>query len=350
METYSIKTYTVKQIRNWLQHNSDIDGLSSEVIKPSFAWALIHNPYLRDDDPIVAALYECGCLAAATCAFPDLFDLPLFVDDNGIQRRIWWFPMLWCKPEYRRKHYGTLVLSSLAEQYGWECSWAAWAVPASRKIFENNGHKTYFFLRYFLENKSINTKALKGKVALIYQTLKTCCCSTVKPKIPQYGYTLCYLNNVDDFSFDFINNHREKHFFHSSIEKLNWDLQYPWSLSAILDYKVLKTGDYFSDVFSKVYNSFVQVWYFNKLIGVYRISQIDSSLSCDNIFYENQFCEIVFASVVEHIKKLGITSFDTEDGKLYDYVNKYIYFPKSRVEKLSLTIPQSIHVPYKIIR
>lgn len=68
MENVDIKHYTVAQVRNWLEHNRVIEGLTSEVISPAYAWALIHHPDVNDGDPIIATVFDNGTLAAATCA------------------------------------------------------------------------------------------------------------------------------------------------------------------------------------------------------------------------------------------------------------------------------------------
>ena len=60
-----LKLYTVSHLREWLMNNHPADGLSEQVIAPTRAWAIIHNPYVRDDDAIVAAIFEDGELAQA---------------------------------------------------------------------------------------------------------------------------------------------------------------------------------------------------------------------------------------------------------------------------------------------
>ena len=51
-----LKIYTVKDLREWLENNHPAEGLSEQVIAPTRAWAIIHNPYVRDDDAIVSRM------------------------------------------------------------------------------------------------------------------------------------------------------------------------------------------------------------------------------------------------------------------------------------------------------
>ena len=69
-----LRLYTVAQIREWLEHNQPAEGLSERVIAPTRAWAIVHNPYVKDEDAIVAAIFEDGELAAYTASFPDMLD------------------------------------------------------------------------------------------------------------------------------------------------------------------------------------------------------------------------------------------------------------------------------------
>ena len=333
MDTIEIKHYTVSELRSWLEHNITPEGLTNEVIRPSFAWALIHHPDVLDNDPVVAAIFDHGQLAASTCAYPEIMVKPVFLDEHGQPKRVWWFPMLWCKPEYRGKGYGLVVIGSLAEVYGMDCAWTAWAVQESIEIFEFLGCKTYYFPRYFMGEKNINANSVKGKLALIKQRCQKWWHNRHMPSLPQYDYTLSYLNNVDDESYDFICKHCTEHFFHSSQSVFNWLVQYPWSISTPL-----------------TLSSFVQVWSKGQLVGVYRLQRNENKLTCNYIYYDKASAEIVFASVVEHILSNKATHFDTEDGNLAVFVRKYVYFPKSTTEQLSLSIASSIPVPKHFVR
>lgn len=350
MDTIDIKHYTVSELRSWLEHNITPEGLTNEVIRPSFAWALIHHPDVLENDPIVAALFDHGQLAASTCAFPEIMVKPDFLDEHGQPKRVWWFPMLWCKPEYRGKGYGLVVIGSLAEVYGTDSAWTAWAVQESIEIFEFLGCKTYYFPRYFMGEKNINANSFKGKLAFMKQRCQKWWHSHNMPTLTHYDYSLRYLNNVDDESYDFICKHCTENFFLSSQGVLNWLIQYPWNISAPLEKRVPKNGTYFAEITPLILFSFVQVWSKEQLVGVYRLRRNENKLTCDFIYYDNASAEIVFASVVEHILNLKATHFDTEDGNLAAFVRKYIYFQKCTTEQLSLSIAPTIPIPEHLVR
>ena len=345
-----LKHYTVAQVRNWLEHNIAADGLTSEVIRPASAWAIIHNPFVKDEDPIIAAIYDNGVLAASTCACPEILEQPIVTDEKGNPKRIWWFPMLWVKPEFRGLAYGLIAIGSLAEIYGEDYSWTAWAVPEAIEIFEHLGLKTHYFPRVFMGEKDILTYSLRGKVAYKCQQMMKWWYNRRKPTLPSYDYSLRYLNCVDDESYEFICQHRAKHFIHSSQAYINWEVQYSWNISAPLAERVPQDGAFFAERTHLQIFSWVQVWMHDALIGVYRLRRNESGLTCDYIYYCDEHADIVYASVVEHLKKINASHFDTEDEDLALFVQQYIYFPKCRTEQLSLSISPNIDYPEHLKR
>jgi GNAT superfamily N-acetyltransferase len=338
-----VKIFTTAQLRQWLEHNQVAEGLTKEVIRPAMAWAIIHHPHVKDDDPIVAAIYDDGVLAASTCAYPEVLVHPQ-------HKRVWWFPMLWVKPEYRGKAYGLVAIGSLVEIYGEDCAWTIWAVPEVIEMFERFGCNTYYFPRYFLNYRAIDTSSIKGKLASLKQDFQKQWRSCRLPKLPMFDYELRYMTNVDDESYEFISQHRDNRFLQSSQEVLNWDIHYPWKISMPLEERVQIDGAFFADVAADVQHHFVQVRADEKLIGVYRLRHSDNRLTCDTLFYTKEQEELVYASVVEHIRKWNVHHFDTEDGALAQYVRRYVYFPKYKETPISLSMSLRLQDKNQIIR
>lgn len=345
-----LKLYTVAQVRDWLERNIVAEGLTNEVIRPVFAYALIHNPYVKDDDPIISAIYDDGILAASNCAYPEIFEQPRCVDEKGNQRKIWWFPMLWVKPEFRGKAYGLVSIGSLAEIYGVENAWTAWAVPETIEIFEYLGCKTYYVPRFFMGEKSIDLSSIKGYMALMKNTIQTKWHRYKLLPFPNLEYQVRYSNHVNGESYHFMEQHKGNHLFFPSMQTINWELQYPTIVSAPLVNRVPIDCDFFSDVVPSMQRLFVQIWRQEKLLGVYRLRIASSGLSCDTIYYEENERETVFASIVEHIQSLKIKHFDTEDETLANYIRRYVYFPSFQIEQLSLSVSTDIDIPEHVIR
>lgn len=349
MDAVEVRHYTVREIRDWLVHNKPANGLSNEIIRPALAWALIHHPDVTDEDPVVAAIFDDEKLATSTCAFPEVMVKPAFKDSDGNAKRVWWFPMLWCKPEFRGKGYGLVAVGSLAEVYGMDCAWTVWAVPESIEIFEFLGCKTYYFPRYFM-SKNHFPKTRKGRLLSLKQDIICWWQSRRKQTLPNFNYSVRYLNSVDDESYEFIRNNSKENLFLTSQRALNWELHYPWSVSSPLTDRVPVDGRFFQDTTALLQNSFVQVRKDDSIVGVYIMRRTDVGITLDYMYYAKESADIVYSSVVEHILRLRAKNFDTEDGELAEFVQKYIFFPVCKTEKLSLSISPEIQVPEIIVR
>ena len=69
-----LKLYTTAQLREWVLHNKAVDGLSEKIISRTRAYALINNPYVKEEDPVLAAIFVNGENAAYVTAFPELIE------------------------------------------------------------------------------------------------------------------------------------------------------------------------------------------------------------------------------------------------------------------------------------
>lgn len=138
-----IKLFSVTQIREWLVNNKPADGLSEQVIAPTRAWAIIHNPYVKDDDAIVAAIFEDEQLAAYTAAFPERIE----------GKRIWWASTLYCNPKFVGRGYGLIVIGSLKEAHDPEPTYDRWGALETVEIFKHLDYPTVYTTRYCLCQK-----------------------------------------------------------------------------------------------------------------------------------------------------------------------------------------------------
>ena len=157
-----LKIYTIADLRTWLIDNNPPAGLSEHVIAPVRAYAILNNPYVKDEDAVVAAIYEGEELAAFTASFPDMYE----------GKRIWWASTLWCNPKFQGQGYGLIVIGSLKEVHEPELTFDRWGARETVEIFNCFGYKTIYTSRYVLGDKAINRNTLKGKLAYTLQELK----------------------------------------------------------------------------------------------------------------------------------------------------------------------------------
>ena len=322
-----LKLYTVKDLQDWLKHNLPAKGLSAKIISPTKAWAIVNNPYVKDKDAVVAAIFDNGHLAAYVSAFPEVIN----------ETRYWWFSALYCLPQYRGKGYGLIVIGSLAEVYGVDYCLDRWAAPETIEIFSHLGHKTTYYPRYVLSDKHIDTSSVKGTLAYVMQKVGKML-HTKHPSFQGESYTLKYLPFIDEQSYAFMQTHRRKDIFFHARDFLNWVVQYPFTLSTPLMNRVETDNPFSSNVPHSQY-VVVQVLVHETIVGVYILHEGFRALTVTYLYYDAPAQDVVFASILEHAYSMKVTIFRTENKTLAEYINTHLYFPKRVEEAISFSYP-----------
>lgn len=330
---YELKLFTVKDLRCWLYFNQQIEGLEESIISRQRANAIIHNPYVLDDDPVVSGVYEVGENVAYTAAFPDVVS----------EKRIWWFTTLWCNPAFRGKGYGLLAVGALAEKYGEDCVFDLWGAPETIAIFNYLGLASTMIPEYHLRNKKYSLDTIKGCIAFsLHKTIMRFNSrdNRWKKELSSIPYVLEYIDFVDAETYAFILNHSENNLFRRTSEMLNWILQYPFIQQCLIKERV-KGKESFRDVSYKYRLSGIKVLYENRLIGFFILRESDSGMDIKYLYYENQFEKIVFYSILEHILNSKPKEFATRDRMLFSFIKACNLFPITEVHQISVSHPKS---------
>lgn len=328
-----IKLFSVADIRNWLIHNQPVDGLSSVIISPTRAYAILHNPYVTDNDHVAAAIFDKGEMAAYTSAIPE--------EING--NRYWWFSGLWCNPAYRGRGYGLALIGSLAEEYGIENCLDRWGAPDVVEIFIFLGHKTTYMPRYVLGNK-LNRQTLVGKLLYaLYRAerwLRRLIVSHDKS-----AYSLSYVKHIDDETYAFITAHKGRDLFLHTQQMFDWELQYSVTLSCpLLEHTIMSCMFASSELLrSNMYA--VQVKDDNKIVGFYILKHNDDSLHVLFAYYEQEAMHKVFSSIRNHVQRLGVSQCITDNQDLAAYLKKQCGFRKVKKSKVSFSYPETLSIP-----
>lgn len=329
-----LKIYTILDLSNWLIHNHAAEGLSEKIIAPARAWAIIHNPYVKDEDAVVAAIFVNNEVAAYTTAFPELI--------NG--ERYWWFSALWCDPKYRGHGYGIIVIGSLAEIYGIEHSLDRWGAPDTVEIFTYLGQRTSYSKRYILGSK-IDHRTYKGKLIYLGRYSQKLLHKLIERPAKKVAYELCYITHVDDTTYSFIQQNKKDDYFLRSKEMLNWILHYSFTISTPLIEHTRPSSSFSPSetINSQIYA--IQVWDNDTIIGFYMMKLTSKCLHMLYLYYLEEEKSKVFASVRDHIKRMPTSQFLTDNEELQKYIRQQIYFPKFRVINISFSHPESFAEP-----
>lgn len=333
-----LKIYTVKDLRKWLINNHPADGLSEHVIAPSRAWAIIHNPYVKDDDPVVSAIFENGEMAAFTAAFPEQIN----------DKRYWWFTSLWCDPKHQGKGFGLIVIGSLAEVYGEEYILDRWGAQETVEIFSCLGAQTVYIPRYIFGSK-INRQTAKGKLVYFVRSLQKGLHKLIEKPTRHEDYTLRYLSYIDDETYAFIQLHRNQDLFLRTQSMLNWILQYSFTQACPLIEHTLPTTPFAPAKAQSNHIYAVQVWDDSQLVGFYIMKHTEADLHLLYLYYDAAANNKVFASIIDHAKHMRIEQVTTDNRALANHIRKNIYFPKYNVLQVHFAYPASFHVPQEII-
>lgn len=330
-EQVRLELFTVRQIRDWLGHGVTERGLSEEMMPPTRAWAIIHNPYVYDDDVVVVAIYVDDNIAAHVTTYPELI--------SG--ERYWTFPGLWCAPQFRGRGYSMIVIGTIVEKYGANHCFDKWAAPEAVEIFKYFGLNTRYIPRYIL-GVDIKQNNLKGKLAYFVRVTQRFLHRIVEHPLRRENYELRYLPYIDEATYRFISTHSEGDYFKHTREFLNWVLCCPFTISAPLIERVKNISPFSPAEMPNSQYYAVQVLNNDMIIGFYILKHKENSLHVLYLYYEDVLKNQVFASIRDHVKRLGVQQCVTENQYLANYLKKQIYFPKCSRAEISLSYPSSI--------
>lgn len=334
-----LKYYTVADLKQWLLHNKPADGLSERIIAPTRAYAIMNNPYVKDEDAVVSAILEDGEPAAFTAAFPEILERP-----KG--KLAWWFSTLYCRPESVGKGYGLIVVGQLCEKIGEGNFFDMDGAKETVEIFNYLGLTTAYSKRYIFSPKHINTKTLKGKLVYAFNYIKDIrrkhYLSKFKFDIDDDKYHVKYCSFVDDTTYNFMRNHSSSDMFFRSKEMFNWILTYPFLITSPMISNVHKDTQFTSNV-TKYYIQLVSVYKGDLMIGVYIYRVLNDSMSVSYLYYDSNFDSVVFSSIAKHFIMLHLNSIRTLSMDFATWFKKFNFTEKMEDVNPSFSYPSEFN-------
>ena len=329
-----LKYYTVLDLHNWLVHNQLIEGLSDQIIAPQRAWAIIHNPYVKDSDAVLCAIFEDNKPVAYTAAFPDLLK-----EEN---RLVWWFTTLYCHPSCQGKGYGIVVIGQLCELIGEGNFFDMDGAEETVSIFNYLGLNSKYIERYIFAPKQINCNSLKGKVAYIVDRFQQLRIKNNRSKllrlIESNKFELRYINHIDDISYQFICEHSTNDAFVRSQSMLNWILAYPFMQQTPLCHRSHKSLEFSSLVQQYSINA-VQVLKDSQLVGLFIYRIMDTKFSLKYLYYIDSYMQDVFEAIAEHVIRTSSVQIQTTHSEFATWLQLYNITSKYSVEEQSFSYP-----------
>ena len=334
---FTYRLFTIRDIEQWLIHNVE-NGLSDKVISRPRALAFIRNPHARQDDAALVVVFnEQNEAVGYTGAFAEEWHQPV------VDGRYFWGSTQWMDQQYRGKGVSgkmmRMIKDAVVDNYI-----ALESSLASCRLDEKQGSVISYYPRYFLVING-KGKSFKTKVKNVQSTISR---RKVLRRLLGFDYANRYVSMIDDETYAFIVEHSKNDLFLRKQDYLNWQVLYPFIVPTGGDKKVAAERCEFGGYVKRLQTVMVQVFISGKMCGFYVLRVVDTVCSDWYLYYEENACEQVFASLTEKVLQMkDVFKFQTFNKELYDFMKRMgvkSQFSKNCVEQVSLTVPSGFLV------
>ena len=332
-EQVDLRLFTAAQLKSWLLHGDKYEGLTEVLIDRNRAFALVTNPYVRDDMALVSALFVDGKVAAYTYVFPDRMEKPA-------GRTIFWNTTLYVNPKYEGRGYAYCVIAAICELYG-DDYFDLDAAEASVENLKYQGLTVKYLPQYILRQKATTTKGLKAALARTMGGVRGRIRSKeslLRKELAQSKYRLQYVRFVDDETYAFIKQHSEGDLLLRSQAMFDWILQHPFMIETPVRKRVRRRCRFGSS--SAVFGMYgVVVRVDERIVGFVILRSTATEWAVKYIYYAPEAAKEVYLAVAEHLLVNRKQSFFTADKGLLDFVAGYDLFAVSEIYNKSFAYP-----------
>lgn len=331
---FDVKVYSIGDLVDWVVAGKE-NGLNSDCISNARAWAIINNPYAKDEYPAIAVASVDGKIVGYTAVFPDMIGT----------RLVFWGTTAFISNELRGQGIGTALFSIIfrATNNQWL---ASDFVPAIQKISRKAGFNLFFYSRYYLNFKRENN--LRSLLKYEYLKIKN---RQVLNSIDNGNVTLQIVRGIDDLTYEFICRHSQNYMFTRTKEMLNWILQFPFNAQAPAELETYSSFHFTTAV--EYYNIYAfRIVKNKKIIGFAMFRNDMGELTLLYNYFDADYKSEVFSVLLSHVLKQCPTKFKTFDGELisfFDETGVISMNSRTRTQKISLSVPEEMHINEKLM-
>lgn len=332
-EQVDISLFSAEQIKNWLFHNAHYKGLSEKLIDKGRAFALVTNPFVTDEMPLISAIFVDDEVAAFTYVFPDELEKPE-------KKTVYWNTTLYVNPKYEGRGFAYCVIAQICEIYGKDY-FDLDAAEASVENLKYQGMTVEYLTQYVLQNKNIIRQGLKGELAYWkdkWDRLITSKEKALRENLVGSDYQIEYVTYVDDELYSFIRDCSHQDLFLRSQQSFNWLLQQPFLNESPLMDRVGRTNDFASSTIEfRLYG--VKVLRNNQIVGFVILRRAKDEWAVKYVYYKQGDEKETFLAIAEHLLSIPKRKLFTADNKLRDFINQYGIFSQCFEYKKSFAFP-----------
>lgn len=336
MDKIQYHTYTVADLKAWIIRGEN-NGLSERIISLARANALMHCPYVQDDDVVVISAMD----GDEVVGYTDIFSEYLLRPDMWIATGT----TLWVNPDYADDFVGYNLVQRLWQAYpqysviGSDVSRPAAMIDkllgASILKYERHG---------FVFHRNIQVHSLRNLASRvlepyrIYRQRKAV--GRVMAIIPA-NIRVIARDTIDAEAYDFICAHSESDTFLRSREMLNWILRYPFSVeNPLMKYAVKSNA--FSDQVGVNRNYLLQIYMADTLIGIVMLGFRGKDMHVKMLYTDTIHQEVAFALIIDTMINSSIERLYSLYPELNAFIAAHQVALRDTVQPLLFTYPKSI--------
>ena len=329
------KLFTIQELSDWLLCNIE-NGIADKMIARTRAWALINNPDAKDNDVVLSAVLYNNQVVGYTAIFAETLSSPFS------NQRFYWGSSQWLEPAYRGQGVSAKMMLMMKKAIN-HCYLGLDSSIASCKLDQKQGYKILHYPRYFFQWKT-NTTTLLSLIKEQYVQGVNC---KILKQLLQYDYRNLHTPAIDDHTYNFIRSHSQGDLFLRSQKMLNWILHYPFLCAIDGDTHIIEEKCEFGSHVHAFEMKAIQVYAKNQLHGVYIYSFVDGIFKVLYLYYDKQYSDCVFASLVVKALQRNVVQFRTFDKLLYDFmvgIGIKNINSKHTIDQIAMTLPPNIEI------
>lgn len=331
---FDVKIYSIGDLKDRIVAGKE-NGLSADCISNARAWAIINNPYAKDEYPALAVASADGKIVGYTAVFADMIGT----------RLVFWGTTGFVSQEMRGKGLGTAMYSKMMQAANGQ--WlASDSAPAALKISIKTKLNVSFFERYYLNFK--RGKNLRSTLRHMYVKFKN---RSALNAIDNNNATLQVVRCIDEPTYEFICRYSRNYLFTRSRAMLNWILQYPFKMEAPAELEAYSSYDFTTTM--ERYNIYAfRIIIDKRLVGFAMFRNNMGELTLLYNYFDPNYRDKVYGVLVSHMLKQHPIKFKTFDGELmlfFDEVGGMSMNSMSRTQKISLSVPAEMRFDEKLM-
>lgn len=328
--------YKCIDIKDWLC-DGKTNGLSESIISFTRANALIHCPYVKDDDVLIVSAMDGETLVGYTAIFPEHLVRPDIWIATGTT--------LWVNPLYSDDFVGYNLVQRLWQSYP-QCSviGSDVAIPAAM-IDKLLGATVIKYSRYiFVFDRTIRVHSLRNFVSCFLEPFRKFrqrkairgILATISPDIH-----VVVRDTIGLEAYDFICTHSHDNTFLRSCDMLNWVLRYPFFVENHLMNRVTKRNE-FSDQITSFGNYLLQIYDKKNLVGIVMYGLRDCDMHIKMLYTDETHRESVYALIIETMLQSGAKCLFSIYSQLNTFIMSRHITLRYNMQPLLFTYPQGL--------